>query len=86
MVHYLEGTNSDSKMRNDTEILHKSVTKYDNDDLYVKDCEDDGESAAGGRMLHLLEILDVKNILVIVSRYFFYLELGRYDKLLKDKI
>ena len=58
-------------MINDTEITHKSVTKYDNDDMYVKDCEDDGESAAGGRMLHLLEILDVKNILVIVSRYIF---------------
>ncbi len=58
-------------MRNDAEITHKSVTKYDNDDMNVKDCEDDGESAAGGRMLHLLEILDVKNILVIVSRYIF---------------
>ncbi|KAI0307131.1 Aldehyde/histidinol dehydrogenase [Multifurca ochricompacta] len=31
---------------------------------------DDGESAAGGRLAHLLQILDVKDVLVVVTRYF----------------
>ncbi|KAH9062664.1 UPF0029-domain-containing protein [Lactarius vividus] len=35
-----------------------------------QDNDDDGESAAGGRLAHLLQILDVKNVLVIVTRYF----------------
>jgi hypothetical protein len=34
----------------------------------ASDCDDDGESAAGGRLLHLLTILDVKNVCVVVSR------------------
>jgi putative IMPACT (imprinted ancient) family translation regulator len=34
------------------------------------DHDDDGESAAGGRLAHLLQILDVKDVLVIVTRYF----------------
>lgn len=35
-----------------------------------QDNDDDGESAAGGRIAHLLQILDVNNVLVIVTRYF----------------
>jgi len=35
-----------------------------------QDNDDGGESAAGGRLAHLLQILDVKNVLVIVTRYF----------------
>lgn len=34
------------------------------------DCEDDGESAAGGRLAHLLELMDLDNVLVVVSRWF----------------
>lgn len=36
----------------------------------VSDCDDDGETAAGGRMLHLLTVMDVWNIIVVVSRWF----------------
>ncbi|KAI0278872.1 ribosomal protein S5 domain 2-type protein [Russula aff. rugulosa BPL654] len=35
-----------------------------------QDNDDDGESAAGGRLAHLLQILDVKDALVVVTRYF----------------
>ncbi|KAI0005048.1 UPF0029-domain-containing protein [Russula compacta] len=35
-----------------------------------QDNDDDGESAAGGRLAHLLQILDAKDVLVIVTRYF----------------
>jgi len=33
--------------------------------IWLSDCDDDGEDAAGGRLLHLLEILDVTNRLVV---------------------
>ncbi|KZT62858.1 imprinted and ancient [Calocera cornea HHB12733] len=41
-----------------------------------QDNDDDGESAAGGRIAHLLQILDVNNVLVIVTRYFGGILLG----------
>ncbi|PLW44413.1 hypothetical protein PCASD_04464 [Puccinia coronata f. sp. avenae] len=40
------------------------------------DNDDDGESAAGSRMLHLLNILDVKKVFVCVSRWFGGIHLG----------
>ncbi|RWS04081.1 protein IMPACT-like protein [Dinothrombium tinctorium] len=43
---------------------------------YFQDCDDDGEKAAGRRLLHLLEILEVKNVLVVVSRWFGGILLG----------
>ncbi|PLW13228.1 hypothetical protein PCANC_18012 [Puccinia coronata f. sp. avenae] len=41
-----------------------------------QDNDDDGESAAGSRMLHLLNILDVKKVFVCVSRWFGGIHLG----------
>jgi len=46
-----------------------------NDTLH-QDNDDDGESAAGGRLAHLLQILDVENVLVVVTRYFGGIHLG----------
>ncbi|KAJ3598927.1 hypothetical protein NHX12_032890 [Muraenolepis orangiensis] len=43
---------------------------------YLQDCEDDGETAAGGRLLHLLQILDVRNVMVVVSRWYGGILLG----------
>lgn len=43
---------------------------------FLQDCEDDGETAAGGRLLHLLQILDVRNVMVVVSRWFGGILLG----------
>nr|XP_039265058.1 protein IMPACT-like [Styela clava] len=43
---------------------------------FNQDCDDDGEHAAGGRLLHLLQILDVKNIIIIVSRWYGGIHLG----------
>lgn len=36
----------------------------------VQDCDDDGETAAGGRLLHLITIMDLWNVMVVVSRWF----------------
>uniref|UniRef100_A0A8C0G7D8 Impact RWD domain protein n=1 Tax=Chelonoidis abingdonii TaxID=106734 RepID=A0A8C0G7D8_CHEAB len=43
---------------------------------YLQDCEDDGETAAGGRLLHLMQILNVRNVLVVVSRWYGGILLG----------
>ncbi|XP_051019710.1 protein IMPACT isoform X2 [Acomys russatus] len=43
---------------------------------FLQDFEDDGETAAGGRLLHLMEILNVKNVLVVVSRWYGGILLG----------
>lgn len=43
---------------------------------WLCDCEDDGEDAAGGRLLHLLEILDAVDTLVVVSRWYGGTHLG----------
>lgn len=42
----------------------------------LQDCDDDGETHAGGRMLHLLQILGQKNTIVIVSRWYGGIQLG----------
>ena len=42
----------------------------------LQDCDDDGESHAGSRLLHLLQILEVKDVLVVVSRWFGGIQLG----------
>lgn len=41
-----------------------------------QDCDDDGESAAGGRLLHLLQVMDVWGVLVVVSRWYGGVHLG----------
>eukprot|EP00250_Pteridium_aquilinum_P034817 c8157_g1_i1 orf=43-1077(+) len=42
----------------------------------LQDYDDDGETAAGGRLLHLLQIVDATNVVVVVSRWFGGILLG----------
>jgi hypothetical protein len=37
---------------------------------FLQDCDDDGEEAAGGRLLHLLQMVDARDVVVVVSRWF----------------
>ncbi|CAN6673793.1 protein IMPACT homolog [Trichomonascus vanleenenianus] len=46
------------------------------DGVLVQDCDDDGEAAAGGRMLHLLQLTDSINVVVCVSRWYGGIHLG----------
>jgi len=39
-------------------------------------CDDDGEGGAGSRMLHLFQITDVRNVMVVVSRWYGGILLG----------
>lgn len=43
---------------------------------FLQESEDDGETAAGGRLLHLMEVLNVKNVMVVVSRWYGGILLG----------
>lgn len=40
------------------------------------DYDDDGETQAGARLKHLLEILELENVLVVVSRWYGGILLG----------
>ena len=41
-----------------------------------QDCDDDGETAAGCRLLHLLHVMDVWDVFVVVSRWYGGVQLG----------
>ncbi|KHJ49261.1 hypothetical protein D918_00384 [Trichuris suis] len=44
--------------------------------VWLQDCDDDGENQAGSRLLHLLELADVRNAIVVVSRWYGGIQLG----------
>ncbi|KAL8946637.1 MAG: hypothetical protein Q9222_006994 [Ikaeria aurantiellina] len=44
--------------------------------IIYQDCDDDGEDAAGGRLLKLLQMMDVWNVVVVVSRWYGGVKLG----------
>jgi len=48
----------------------------DDDGVQYQDCDDDGETAAGGRVLHLLELMGVWNVMVVVTRWYGGVQLG----------
>ncbi|KAJ8113504.1 hypothetical protein OPT61_g4379 [Boeremia exigua] len=41
-----------------------------------QDCDDDGETAAGSRMLHLMQLMDVWDVMVVVTRWYGGVHLG----------
>jgi hypothetical protein len=41
-----------------------------------QDCDDDGETAAGGRLLHLLRVMGCWDVVVVVSRWYGGVRLG----------
>ncbi|KAI4128938.1 MAG: hypothetical protein LQ338_002490 [Usnochroma carphineum] len=45
-------------------------------EMVYQDCDDDGEDAAGGRLLKLLQMMGVWNVLVVVSRWYGGVKLG----------
>lgn len=48
----------------------------DTAETQTQDYDDDGESAAGGRLLHVMQLMDVWNVLVVVSRWYGGIHLG----------
>ncbi|KAK2882504.1 hypothetical protein FQN49_000270 [Arthroderma sp. PD_2] len=45
-------------------------------DTIVQDFDDDGETAAGGRLLHLMQLMDVWDVVVVVTRWYGGVKLG----------
>ncbi|KAF2220500.1 ribosomal protein S5 domain 2-type protein [Elsinoe ampelina] len=45
-------------------------------DVAFQDCDDDGETAAGGRLLHLLQLMEAWNVMVVVTRWYGGVHLG----------
>lgn len=68
----LEQIKTDNKMRKAAHIMSAWRIKDSSASVPIvyQDCDDDGESAAGSRMLHLITIMDVWNCMVIVARWF----------------
>jgi len=64
------------KIANATHNMYAYRIYCDKKKTLLQDCDDDGEDAAGGRMLHLLEILDAEDVLVVVSRWYGGTHLG----------
>lgn len=45
-------------------------------DSSFQDCDDDGETAAGSRVLHLMQLMDIWNVMVVVTRWYGGIQLG----------
>ncbi|XP_043835490.1 protein IMPACT isoform X2 [Dromiciops gliroides] len=64
------------KIANATHNIYAYRIYCEDRQTFLQDCEDDGETAAGGRLLHLMQILNVRNVLVVVSRWYGGILLG----------
>eukprot|EP00095_Tigriopus_kingsejongensis_P002220 maker-scaffold817_size93049-snap-gene-0.10 protein:Tk02220 transcript:maker-scaffold817_size93049-snap-gene-0.10-mRNA-1 annotation:"uncharacterized protein LOC767623" len=70
-----------SKLKENRKIAHATHNMFAyrimrGSQTIIQDCDDDGESQAGSRMLHLLEIIGVENCLVVVTRWYGGVHLG----------
>ncbi|XP_061681766.1 protein IMPACT [Syngnathoides biaculeatus] len=72
----LEKLYDNKKIASATHNIYAYRIYCEDKNSFLQDCEDDGETAAGGRLLHLLQILDVRNVLVVVSRWYGGILLG----------
>lgn len=66
---------SDKKVRMATHNITAWRIRGDKGAQY-QDCDDDGETAAGGRMLHLMQVMDVWGVVVVVTRWYGGVKLG----------
>lgn len=65
-----------NKIRNATHNILAYRIYVKDRDAWLQDYDDDGEDAAGGRLLHLLQILDIKDTAVVVTRWYGGVKLG----------
>ncbi|TNN42172.1 Protein IMPACT-B [Liparis tanakae] len=67
---FLGKLNENKKIASATHNVYAYRIYREDQNSFLQDCEDDGETAAGGRLLHLLQILDARNVAVVVSRWY----------------
>lgn len=72
----LQELKKNRKVNNATHNVMAYRIFCENRNSFLQDCDDDGEAAAGSRLLHLLQILNVRNILVVVTRWYGGILLG----------
>ncbi|KAI1648114.1 UPF0029-domain-containing protein [Daldinia loculata] len=60
---------TDKKVRTATHNITAWRIKGPNGTTF-QDCDDDGETAAGSRVLHLMQLMDLWNVMVIVTRWY----------------
>ncbi|KAG0646462.1 hypothetical protein D0Z07_7577 [Hyphodiscus hymeniophilus] len=66
---------NDKKVRSATHNITAWRIKGENGVTY-QDCNDDGETAAGGRVLHLMQMMNIWNAMVVVTRWYGGHQLG----------
>lgn len=77
VAHLLDTDKRASKAtHNVTAYRIRSAAENTTSEVIFQDCDDDGETAAGGRLLHLLQVMDVWGLLVVVSRWYGGVKLG----------
>jgi hypothetical protein len=54
----------------------KTEANGEEGETVVQDYDDDGETAAGGRLLHVMQLMDVWNVVVVVTRWYGGIHLG----------
>lgn len=64
------------KIANASHNITAYTIKKPNSEVIIQDGNDDGENNAGPRLLHLLQILNVQNYLIVVSRWYGGILLG----------
>ena len=60
---------SDKKIRSATHNITAWRIRGPNGTSF-QDCDDDGETAAGGRLLHLMQLMDLWDAMVVVTRWY----------------
>lgn len=66
---------TDKKVRSATHNITAWRIRGENG-ITFQDCDDDGETAAGGRVLHLMQLMDLWNVMVVVTRWYGGHQLG----------
>lgn len=66
---------SDKKIRSATHNITAWRIKGDGG-VTFQDCDDNGETAAGGRVLHLMQLMDIWDVMVVVTRWYGGHQLG----------
>jgi len=56
--------------------MHAWICKDKESGVIYRDCDDDGETAAGGRLAHLLDLLHLENVIIVVTRWYGGVHLG----------
>lgn len=67
---------SDRKIAKATHPVMLAYRCKGSGNIMHQDNDDDGETAAGSRLAHLLQILDIDNVLVVVTRWYGGIQLG----------